>query len=195
MSYQGDFALDGKVDFLFNTNTAAGAPVTLAGTPSLRVYKLGDDTEVATGVTLTVDYDSITGQHRCEVVLTDAFYTPGAEYSIKINAGTVDSVSQVGVKIGSFSINRDVGLGILGQVHNGVAPSSTAFQTDTAAIAGLADDALNSRTVVFLRGTNKGVQVRVADFVTSNDVITVGPGLVAAPANDDWFLLTARQPA
>lgn len=62
--YLGDFVEDATVRFAFNTRAkATGAPITLAGTPVIGVYKDGSATESTAGITLTVDFDSRTGHH------------------------------------------------------------------------------------------------------------------------------------
>jgi hypothetical protein len=109
----GDFAVASIVRGYFNTNKADGTPITLAGTPSLAVYKDGGTTETTSGVTLTVDFDSVTGLHLFEINTGSADYGNG-EYVVVIGAGTVDSVSAVGVKVGEFSIGRGVNVQWIG---------------------------------------------------------------------------------
>jgi hypothetical protein len=117
--YHGDIKEDEPISWDFNTNSTASVPITLAGTPTLAVYKDGGLTQSTAGLTITVDFDSVTGLHHVAVVTTDAFYVTGSDYSVVLAAGTVDSVSVVGVVVGSFSIeNRSV----------------AAVKTDTAAI-------------------------------------------------------------
>jgi hypothetical protein len=103
--YIGDFAAGVSVRGTFNTRTKAdGAPITLAGSPALAVYKDGNTTETTTGVALTVDFDSRTGHHLYAITTTDSFYATGSDYRIVLTAGTVDGESVVGVEVGSFSI-------------------------------------------------------------------------------------------
>jgi hypothetical protein len=108
--YLGDIAEDATIRGSFNTRSSAGAPITLAGTPAVSVYKDAGATESTAGVTLTVDFDSRTGHHIYTIdTSADAFYATGADYRVVITAGTVDGVSVVGVEVGSFSIqNRSV---------------------------------------------------------------------------------------
>jgi len=105
--YLGDFAAGVSVRGTFQTRAkATGAPITLAGSPALAVYKDGNATETTTGVALTVDFDSRTGHHLYAITTTDAFYSTGSDYRIVLTAGTVDGESQVGVEVGSFSIEN-----------------------------------------------------------------------------------------
>lgn len=109
MNYLGDFASNSTVRGKFNTRQSDGTPITLAGSPTLAVYKDSGTTESTAGVTLTVDFDGRTGLHDFVVVLSDAFYAAGSNYQVVLTAGTVDGVSVVGVKIAEFSIeNRSV---------------------------------------------------------------------------------------
>jgi hypothetical protein len=93
-------------------NPSTGAPYTLAGTPALAVYKIGDGTnsttESTTGVTHAEDVDSRTGMNRvCIDTSADGtFYAAGGQYSIVITTGTVNSVSVVGSEVKSFSLNK-----------------------------------------------------------------------------------------
>jgi len=105
--YLGDFTANTSVRGTFNTRDKAdGAPITLAGTPALAVYKDGGTTETTTGVALTVDFDSRTGHHLFVITTTDAFYATGSDYRVVLTAGTVDGESVVGVEVGSFSIEN-----------------------------------------------------------------------------------------
>ena len=107
MRYLGDIAEDGIIRGSFNTRQADGTPITLAGTPSLAVYKDAGVSESTAGVTLTVDFDSITGLHLFTIdTSADAFYATGSDYRVVIAAGTVDGVSVVGVEVGAFSIQN-----------------------------------------------------------------------------------------
>lgn len=105
--YLGDIVEDATIRGVFNSRTAAGTPITLAGTPSLEVYKDANTTQSTTGVTLTVDFDARTGLHLFTVdTSSDAFYVPGSDYRVCLAAGTVDGVSVVGVCVSSFSIEN-----------------------------------------------------------------------------------------
>lgn len=101
----GDIAEDSTLRGSFNTRGSDGAPITLAGTPALAVYKDAGTTESTAGVTLTVDFDSRTGLHIFTIdTSSDAFYAAGSDYQVVITSGTVDGTSVVGVRVASFSI-------------------------------------------------------------------------------------------
>jgi hypothetical protein len=93
--------------FYFNTTDPdTGAPITLAGAPSLECRKDGDNTEDTSGLTLTVDEDGKTGLHYVAVDMTTdlTFYAEGARVSIQLAAGTVDGISVVAHELAFFII-------------------------------------------------------------------------------------------
>lgn len=105
--YIGDFTPGKTIRIAFNTHKADGTPITLAGTPVAKAYKDGSSTtEVTTGVTLTVDFDGLTGSHLLVVDTSadGAFYSAGSDFFVKLTAGTVDSISVVGAELLQFSL-------------------------------------------------------------------------------------------
>jgi len=105
-------AEDATLRFKFNTRRfSTGAPYTLAGTPSLAVYAENSDTQITAGITLTVDYDSVTGLNNVVIDLSaSASYAAGKKYEVVIEAGTVDSVSVVGAVVYEFYLHASGGL-------------------------------------------------------------------------------------
>lgn len=90
---------------------ATGAPITLAGTPSLRLerFRSGAWSEITgAGITLRVDEDD-TGRHEYEIDLDDSNIAAAAGdfYKVAINVGTVDGNSVVGVCVGYFYVLAD----------------------------------------------------------------------------------------
>ena len=105
MSYQGDIEIGDTIDVKFNTRDSTGAPITLAGTPTIAAYVDNGTTEITAGITLTVDFDTRTGLHNVNVVATTGNgYAAGTTVQLVLTAGTVDSVSVVGAVVGTFSI-------------------------------------------------------------------------------------------
>lgn len=92
----------------FNTHKADGTPITLAGTPSLSVYKDNGTTEDTGDITFVVDFDSVTGLHsfKIDTSVDTTFYATGHTFFVTIDAGTVDSISQVGVVVYSFRLGN-----------------------------------------------------------------------------------------
>jgi len=112
MNYLGDLSAAQVLDFKFTTVTTAGAPVTLVGTPALSVYKSNSTTQSTSGVSLTVDFDSVTGLHhvRIDTSSDGTFYAAGNDFQVVITAGTVSGGSVVGYVVGEFSIANRLSL-------------------------------------------------------------------------------------
>ena len=114
MQYLGDYAEDyATLNFKFSTHKADGTPIALAGSPAISVYKANGTTQSTAGITLSVDFDSVTGLNNVLIDLSaDAFYAVGNDYSVVITTGTVNSVSVVGTVLAHFSIeNRNITAG------------------------------------------------------------------------------------
>lgn len=109
MTYLGDIRTSKVLRFTFTTRRfSTGAPHQLAGTPAVSVYKDASTTQSTTGVTLTVDYDTVTGLNHVAIDTSadGTFYAAGSDFNVVITAGTVDSVSVVGETIATFSIEN-----------------------------------------------------------------------------------------
>src|SRR3990170_7798991 len=106
MAYRGDIRLGETIDFKFTTRSfSTGAPTTLAGTPVISAYVGNSVTQITAGITLTVDFDAVTGLHNIRVVATSGNgYAAGSNYSLVITTGTVGGSSVVGYVVGEFSI-------------------------------------------------------------------------------------------
>jgi len=108
MKYLGDYAEDyATLNFKFSTHKADGTPIALAGSPAVSVYKANGTTQSTAGITLSVDFDSITGLNNVLIDLSaDAFYAVANDYQVVITTGTVNSVSVVGTVLAHFSIEN-----------------------------------------------------------------------------------------
>lgn len=106
--YLGDIRLGGTLDAKFSTSRfSSGASFTLAGSPAVSAYVDNGTTEITSGVTLTVDFDGLTGLHNVRVVASGGNgFATATNVTLVITAGTVDGVSVVGVVVGSFSIEN-----------------------------------------------------------------------------------------
>lgn len=107
--YLGDYAEDATVDFMFHTvSFTTGAPASLSS-GVVQVYKGNGTGQVSTGVTLSADFDGITGQHHVRIDLSDSFYATANDYNVVLSGGTVGGVSVAGTVLATFSIeNRNV---------------------------------------------------------------------------------------
>jgi len=101
-----DLKLEDTIYILFTTRAfATGIPTTLANTPVLSIYEENNLTQITAGVSVTADYDSVTGLNQATIVATAANgYEAGKSYDLVITTGTVDSVSVVGEVVGSFTV-------------------------------------------------------------------------------------------
>ncbi len=106
MNYAGDIRLGDTIDVKFTSRAfSTGAPTTLAGTPVISAYPGNSTTQLTAGITLTVDFDGVTGLHNVRVVATSGNgYATATNYALVITTGTVGGVSVVGEVVGSFSI-------------------------------------------------------------------------------------------
>ena len=143
MRYLGDISVDAIIRGSFNTRVSDGTPITLSGTPSLAVYRDAGVAESAEGVTLTLDFDGLTGLHLYAIdTSANAFYQSGADYRVVIASGTVDGISVVGTEVGQFSIqnrfNDSNGIATLLERITGLLQTKAEADTDqTAVIAAL----------------------------------------------------------
>lgn len=109
----GDFDTSAVIYGKFVTvRVDTGAPATLGGTPALSVYKDNSTTQSTTGVTLTADFDSVTGLNHFAIDTSadGTFYSAGSFFDIVITTGTVNSVSAVGYCVGQFTIRKNSAL-------------------------------------------------------------------------------------
>ena len=105
----GDYTEDfSALNFAFLTlNLTTRDPTQLANTPAISVYKASNPTQSTAGITLNVDYDSLTGLNHVLIDLSsDAFYAVGNDYFVVITAGEVNSVSVIGTVVATFSIEN-----------------------------------------------------------------------------------------
>lgn len=106
MSYLGDYAADGIVDFMWSTNAADGASITRATNGTVSVYKGNSTTQSTAGITDTEDFDSLTGIHHCRINLSaDAFYAAGEDYNVVLSGATIDGEA-VNAVLATFSIEN-----------------------------------------------------------------------------------------
>ena len=108
MDYRGDYLPGVTFAVLFNTTKTDMTPITIAGSPTIVLYKDGI-AGASTGLTLSVDYGGVTGLHKIVVNMANtSIYEEGHDYEVVFTAGTVDSISITGKAQFCFSIsNRD----------------------------------------------------------------------------------------
>ena len=200
MSYLGDFALGKTFDTKFTTVSTTGAPTTLAGTPVISAYPDNSVTQLTAGITLTVDFDAVTGLHNVRVVATGANgYLTATNYQLVITTGTVGGTSVVGYVVAEFSIEArsairpttadrtlDVSAGGEGGVdwaNVGTPGSTVALSATTVATVTTTTTATNVTTV---NGLAAGVVTAAAIATGAVDADALAADAVAEIADGVW---------
>ena len=156
--YYGDFAEDATVYIPFNTfssdDPSASVTVTNLVNTDVHIHKNGGTTQRnnAAGITMAVDYDSITGNHLITIDTSDDtvvdFWVAAGEYQVRVEGTTIDGAT-INAWVGAFSIERAGGaLALLKSGTYGL----SAIKTDTAAV--LADTGTDG--VVVAAGSKTG---------------------------------------
>jgi hypothetical protein len=181
MQYLGDYAEDyATLNFKFSTHKADGTPITLAGTPALSVYKANSTTQSTAGVTLSVDFDSVTGLHNVLIDLSaNAFYAVANDYMVVITTGTVDGTSVVGTVVAHFSIqNRPTNVAL----WKGALAPDIASETD---IAAAVRDVDNATPAAGSMGSNiVNIAVLISALVSYSAPLAVTTGAVVSDAGN-----------
>lgn len=119
-----DITLGNTIYIKFTTRAfSTGVPTTLAGTPVLSIYEENNLTQITAGVSVSIDYDSVTGLNQATIVATSGNgYESGKSYDLVITTGTVGGVSVVGEVVGSFTVESEAAFSRIGL--NGVGLSN-----------------------------------------------------------------------
>lgn len=135
--YYGDFAEDDTVDIPFNTFTSddpsASSTITNLLNTDIHIHKDGGlaQRNNAAGITVSVDFDGITGNHLVKIDTNDntvaGFWVAGSEYQVRMEGTTVDGAT-INAWIGSFSIERAGG--VLALLKAGTVSVNTKTITD-----------------------------------------------------------------
>ena len=195
MKHLGDLTEDQTVEFTFNTQQADGTPITLAGTPSLAVYKTGSTEESTAGITLTVDYDSVTGLHHVSIdTSADAFYATGNDYSVVVAAGTVDGTSVVGATLAEFSIENRFMRGTDNAALASAYTADRAAKLDeiTAARMGALTDWIDGGRLDLLLDAIKAVTDVIPD---SGEMTSIATAAAQTTAQNDLDIITGTDGA
>lgn len=177
-------------------NFSTGAPYTLAGTPVISVYEENNATQITAGITLTADYDSVTGLNNVAIVATSGNgYEVGKYYDVVITTGTVNSVSVVGEVVGSFRIGpaeaaagipdvnvlawNDVLLTTTNPLPNAAAGAAGGLPTDSTGITAFNDisvaDILNATIASYLTAGSLGEAIALGSAALVDSTITGTP--------------------
>jgi hypothetical protein len=172
MSHRGDIRLEDTIDVKFTTRRfTTGAPFALSG-GVISAYVGNSTTQITAGITLSADFDGVTGLNNVRVVATAANgYTAATNVDLVITTGTVDSVSVVGEVIGSFSI----------EARSALMPTTVARKLDVSATGEAGIDWANigsPSTAQNLSGTNIDVDQVVASVSGAVGSVTGAVGSV-----------------
>ena len=173
--YYGDVRLGDTIDIKFTTVDTTGAPTTLAGTPVVSAYPGNSTTQLTAGITLTVDFDSVTGYHNVRVAATSGNgYATATNYSLAITTGTVGGTSVVGYEIGAFSIEN----------RSALMPTVAARTADVTTTGGVGVDwgnVENATTTNALTGTTIATTQKVDVETIKTQAVTLA-GAITFPA-------------
>lgn len=186
--YVGDFRLGDTLDVKFTTVNTSGVPTTLAGTPVVSAYPGNSTTQLTAGITLTVDFDTVTGLHNVRVVATGANgYATATNYALVITTGTVGGSSVVGYVIGHFSI----------EARSALMPTTAARTIDVTATGAAGIDlgnaenqgstlALTGTTVATVTTTTTATNLTNLPAITSNWLTAAGIAAGALDGKGNW---------
>lgn len=197
--YCGDFAEDDTVDIVFNAFTSndpsASATITNFVNTDVHIHKdLGvSQRNNAAGITVTVDFDGITGNHAIKIDTSDdtvgGFWVTGSEYQVRIEGTTVDGAT-VNAWVGTFSIERAGGtVALLKLIQAAVITNAAGADVAADIIAMKAETAtIVNDTDVIDDGTSGLVKIAsdVAAILVDTAVIgALGAGLTAITDKTD----------
>lgn len=185
----------------FSTRNTSGVPTTLAGTPAVSVYKAGSTTQSTTGVTLTVDFDSVTGLNHVAIDTSadGTFYADGSHFELVLTAGTVGGTSVVGEVVGSFDLSATVPADVVkvaGQtayLSAGTATAGSSSSITLDAAEPTTADIYNGRVITLVDGTGAGQSRIITDYSTGR-VASVTPDWTTTPSTDSEYIIEAYCP-
>lgn len=167
MTWLGDWTVGETRDFFFTTRKfSSGAPNALAS-GVISAYEDNSTTQITAGITLTADFDTVTGLNHVRVVASGANgFEAGKSYGFVITTGTVDSVSVVGEVVGQCSIERGASYTRIGTTGSGLTTLATQASVNTI------DDFLDTEVAAILAA----VDTEVATLVTNVAAILADTG-------------------
>ena len=155
--YFGDFAVNSTVYIPINTfdsnDPAASVTVTNLANTDVHIHKDGGTTQRnnAAGITMSIDYDSITGNHLLTIDTSDTtvadFWQAGHEYQVRVEGITVDG-GTINAWVGAFSIERSGGaLALIKSATYGLSALKTLLDTTGIKVASFADNAITAASI------------------------------------------------
>jgi hypothetical protein len=193
-NYIGDYNVGDTVDCNFGTvRPSTGASFTLAGSPVISAYIDKSTTQLTAGITLTADFDSVTGMNHVRVVASGGNgYAAGTFVSLIITTGTVDSISVTGQEVCSFTLRKGTITGVpaaTAGAAGGLLIAGTNADFDVTANASFAGGVTITQStsntaalVVTGNGTGNGATITSGSGATGN-----GLSVVAASTNGNGY--------
>jgi hypothetical protein len=139
--------------YFLTVDPATGAPATLSGTPSLQWRLNGSATQGTAGLTLNVDFDSVTGLNQIVLDIDNGTLAASAddELDVEIAAGTAGGVSVVGTPVWGITVLAD------GLTTQEKADVTTACSASTPDVSGSAVASVTGNVGGNVTGTVAGV--------------------------------------
>jgi len=147
--YLGDFVEDQSVFVAFNTfssdDPSASVTITNLADADIHIHKDDGTTQhsSATDVDVQIDFDSITGNHMVEIRTTNAFFTTGADYFVRMEGTTIDAAT-VNAWIAHFSIENRFGKAQLSDIES----SLVIIKSDLVVVDSAVSDVESSLVIV-----------------------------------------------
>ena len=201
MNYLGDFTEDVTVYMMFNTYTSddpsASSTITNFTNTDVHIHKDDGLTQRnnAAGITVSVDFDGITGSHMVKIDTSDdtvgGFWVVGHEYFVRIEGTTIDGAT-INSVIGQFSIeNRFNEVDVVKWLGTAAATPTVAGvpEVDVTHMAGgvqTVTDLKDFADAGYDPATNKVQGVVLVDTTTTNtDMVGTDNAALAATALTD----------
>jgi hypothetical protein len=193
--YFGDYAPGATVQIPFNTfdsnDPSASVTITNFINTDVHIHKGADLTQRnnASGVTVDVDLDAITGSHLVTIDTSDntvaGFFTAGEDYVVRIEGTTVDGAT-INAVIGTFSIDNRMYAGRMLATYLTSASSQTAYIL----AAGATDNDTYNNCFAVVSDIASGVQKCVGlvsdyDGATKKLTLDADPGIFTVAAGDN----------
>jgi len=177
-----DYILGDSVYFIWRTVVpTTGVPATFDDTPAVVSYEDDSLTQITAGITLSANYDSVTGLNHVTVVATTANgYELGKTYSVVVSAGNAGTggVSEVGRVVGRFSIEAESGIVGSKVAATEVIPELTHFC-----------DGVTSRSIISVNANFSGALALEPD-IGSATIATVNSAALTGAASVTGTALT-----
>lgn len=135
-----------------------GSSITRATNGSILVYKGNSVTQSTSGITDTEDFDGLTGVHHCRITTASdaAFYASGNDFTVVLNAATIDGKA-VNAVLAHFSIQNRYPA--VSDMQSGLA---TAAALTTLQVVDDLEGRLTATRAGYLDALNSGVPRRAA---------------------------------